>query len=126
MISYEESTRVSTDASGRACAPNNCYRKKNPFTTTLYWYATTFNKNAAKNQQQSHLGYTTTTAKALHLLRLQHQKQRTITICQTWQAESVLKWNAFLCKEKYFGHAQLSQFRKTEGFHLRKGPGAAG
>ena len=72
VMSYEESTRASTDASGRACAANNCYRKKNPFTTTFYCYATTFNMNAAK---------------ALHLLQLQHQKQRTVTICQNWHAE---------------------------------------
>ena len=54
VMSHEESTRASTDASGRACAANNCYRKKNPVTTTFYCYGTTFNMNAAKNQQQSH------------------------------------------------------------------------
>ena len=52
-MSSEESTPASTHALCRACAANNCHRK-NPFTTTFYCYATTFNMNAAKSQQKSH------------------------------------------------------------------------
>ena len=89
VMSSEESTRGSTHALGRACAANNCYRKKN-----FYCYATTFNMNAAKSQQQSHFRLHNKNCQSTTPVTTSHQKQRTITICHSWHGVSVRKWNA--------------------------------
>ena len=83
VMSSEESTRASTHALGRAWAANNCYKKKNPFTTTFYCSATTFNMNAAKSQHQSHDTNITRTAKALHLLRLHTRNKEQLPFVRT-------------------------------------------
>ena len=121
---------------GRACSSNDCYRNKNSLTTAFCQYTTTFNMNTTNTSTRSTLYYITATFKALNLSRRQRQKLRAVTIFQKWPAGSVLKWKGcisaaelravstkltLLWKDHQFGHAQLSQFGKTDGFHLRKG-----